>query len=348
MEVSSTMARIVDVARLAGVAPSVVSRLLNADPTLRIREQTRHRIEKAAVELNYTANSAARALRRARSGVIGLAVRDLHNPVYAEIFAGAQARAQQRGLALLVADLDGLAADPAAFAQLSRDGSIDGLLLQRDGTIADALLTQAADARLPVVVLNERVTAPLSGVAVDDVAGARLATKHLIALGHKEIGHLQAGGTTSRARDRRRGWASALREASIDPNGQSVVNGGARPESGQAAMREMLSLSRPPTAIFAGTLLSAIGAMTMARSAGIDIPGELSIVGFHDGWFAEHVAPSLTVVRMPLRELGAAAVTLLVDPPASAAAHRMVISDPPPELIHRGSSAPPAHRRRRG
>ncbi|GIH14264.1 LacI family DNA-binding transcriptional regulator [Rugosimonospora africana] len=338
------MATIVEVARQAGVTASVVSRLLNGDPTLRIRAETRDRVLAVAAALDYTPNHAARALRRARAGTLGLAVHDLHNPVYAEIIAGAEAEARERGSVLLVADVNSLASDDETFRRVVQGGAIDGLMLQRDGDASDKVVARVAGSRVPVVILNERVRSPLSGVAVDDRRAAMLATRHLIALGHRDIAYLQVSGSNSRARDRRAGWQAAMRDAGLDATGRMVV-GGVRPETGYRAMTDLLAAHTPPTAVFAGTLLAGVGALTAARDAGVSVPARLSVIGFHDGWFAEHVYPALTVVRLPLRELGRQAVRLLARRIDGAEAEQILVSSPEPELVPRGSTGPAPARR---
>jgi DNA-binding LacI/PurR family transcriptional regulator len=335
------MGTIIDVARQAGVTPSVVSRLLNGDPTLRVRAETKERILAAAAALEYAPNHAARALRRSRAGALGFAVHDLHNAVYAEMIAGAEAEARARGFVLLFADVDSLAGDDGTFGRVVQGGAIDGLMLQRDGGASDRVVARVAGSRVPVVILNERVRAPLSGVAVEDRRAAMLATRHLLALGHRDIAHLQLGGANSRARDRRAGWQAALREAGVAAPEELLANGGTRSETGYQAMTELLSRPRRPTAVFAGTLLTAVGALTAARAAGLAVPADLSIVGFHDSWFAQHVQPPLTVVRLPLQDMGRQAVHLLVRRIEGAQAQQILVSSPEPELVPRGSTAPP-------
>jgi DNA-binding LacI/PurR family transcriptional regulator len=336
-----SMARIVDVARQAGVVPSVVSRVLNGDPTLRIRPETRARVHAAAEELKYAPNHAARALRSTRVGALGLVVHDMHNPVYAEIIAGAEAETREQGCVLMVADVDGLASDDDTFRRVIHGGAIDGLMLQRNGEVSDSVVTRVAGAHIPVVILNERVRPPLAGVAVDDRAAAALATRHLIALGHTRVAHLEVGGGGSRSRDRRAGWRDAMRAAGLDPSPDLARHGGVRPDTGYRGMTELLATRPRPTAVFSGTLLAAIGALTAARDAGVGVPADLSVVGFHDAWFAEHVFPPLTVVRLPLREMGRQAVRLLGERIDGGPPRRILITDPVPELVPRGSTAPP-------
>lgn len=338
-EREAPMAKIVDVAQRAGVTPSVVSRLLNGDPTLRVRAETRARVLAAAEELEYAPSHAARALRGSRVGALGLAVHDIHNPVYGEIIAGAEAAARAARSVLMLADVDSLASDEDTFRRMIHGGAIDGLMVQRDGQASDRLVTRAAAAHVPVVILNERVRPPLSGIAVDDRRAAALATRHLIALGHTDVAHLEVGGRNSRARDRKAGWQDALRDAGLEPRPGWLRSGGVRPDTGYRGMMELLAGSRRPTAVFAGSLLAAIGALTAARDAGVSVPEDLSVVGFHDAWFAEHVYPPLTVVRLPLREMGRQAVQLLSQREKGAPARQIIVSDPPPELVPRASAA---------
>lgn len=339
------MARIVDVARRAGVAPSVVSRLLNGDPTLRVRPETRDRVLAATEELQYAPNHAARALRRASVGALGLAVRDLHNPVYGEIIAGAEEAARALSSVLMLADVDSLASDDATFRRVVNGGAIDGLMLQRDGRVSEGVVERVAGAHVPVVILNERVESPLSGVAVDDRAAAAVATAHLLDLGHREVAHLAVGGDNSRARDRLDGWRDAMIAAGVDPRPDLVTLGGVRPETGFRGLMELLrGAARRPTAVFAGSLLSAVGALTAAHAVGLRVPEDLSILGFHDAWFAEYVYPPLTVVRLPLREMGSRAVRLLSERAAGGPPRQVQITEPAPELVRRGSTAAPGER----
>ncbi len=342
------MATIKDVAASAGVAPSIVSRLLNGDPTVRVRQETRLRVLAAAAELNYTPNRAARALRRTRVGALGVALRQLTSPVYAQIFSGAEDAARGADFLLVAIEVDALAADPAALHRFIPGGAVDGLLLQRDGLPADDLvLENVSAAKLPFVIVNERVDDPLFGVALDDVRASRMATAHLLALGHVDIAHLGIGGSTRRALDRREGWQQALAHAELPAPEEMVAVGGSRPETGYAGMMELLANPIRPTGVVAGTLLAAIGALAAIRDAGLQVPDDISVVTHHDSWAAEYASPPLTAVRLPLEELGRRAVQLLIEQLDGAAPRQELLTTPAPQLIPRASTAPPSSTDRR-
>lgn len=339
MKGEAVKAGITDVAREAGVTPAIVSRVLNGDPTLQIRSATRERVVQAARKLDYVPSHAARALRHSRAGAIGLAVHDLANPVYGEIIIGAQRAAAEAGYVLLLADVDSLSKGDERFRRAVHGGAVDGLLLQRAGATSDREVLRTASARIPVVLLNDRSSTQAS-VALDDAEGTRLATRHLIGLGHTRIATLSVGGT-SRSGARVRGWRQELTRAGLTAEARWQVHGGHTVDAGYGGMRELLAVPERPTAVVVGNVLAAIGAMTAARDAGLRIPADLSVVAFHDVVYAAHMVPPLTSVAMPLRELGAAAVTLLLEALAGAPPRQVVVKQPPPLLVDRGSAAPP-------
>jgi LacI family transcriptional regulator len=336
------MTTIKDVAARAGVAPSIVSRLLNGDPTLRLRPETRDRVEAAVRALDYTPNRAARALRGARAGALGVALPYLTSPVYGQILNGAEAEARRSDYLLVTVEVDALAADPAGFQRFVRSGAIDGLLVQRDGLPADdVVLENLRSAQLPFVIVNERVSAPLSGVALDDRHASELATGHLLALGHKEIAHLAVGGTTHRSLDREAGWRDALTAAGLPAPADLIAVGGSRPETGYAGMMKLLAKRIRPTAVVAGTLLSAIGALSALRDAGLTVPGDMSLIAHHDSWPAQYSSPPLTTVYLPLEELGRRAVRLLIEQLNGAESRQELLTTPEPVIVPRHSVSPP-------
>lgn len=334
------MPTVADVARLARVSPGVVSRLLNGDETLRVRQETKDRVLAAARELDYAPNYAARALRRARSGLIAFGVHDTTNPIYNAILEGAQSAATAAGYALMLADVDALAHDDAAFRRIITGGAIDGLLLQRAGTPSDALIGKIASGSVPTVLLNDRTRGAIGSIAVDDYAAARLATEYLTGLGHRRIALLQVDGPKSRTDRRRRGWEDALIDAGLYADPALVAIGGHTPEAGERGMRKLLASGAEFSAVFVANILSAVGALSSAREAGREVPRDLSVVALHDFPLAAHFSPALTTIRLPLREMGARAVQMLIERLENAPAAHEIVSTPAPLLVVRESTGP--------
>jgi LacI family transcriptional regulator len=334
------MPSIVEVAKRANVTPAVVSRVLNGDPTLRIKPETRARVLEVVRALNYRPNPAARALRKARTGMLGLVVHDITNPVYAEIVVGAQQAATDARYTLLLGDADALAPGEESLEDLLRSRRIDGLLLQRAGTASDNVLASRAPSRVPMVLLNDWANGDISSVALDDLAAARLAVGHLAGLGHTEIAHL-AGADSHRARQRILGYQQVLARTGLAQRDGYVVAGGWDVATGRAAMARVLAARKRPTAVFVANTLAAVGALAAIREAGLAVPGDISIVSIHDVWVAEHLAVPLTTVRMPLAVMGRTAVKLLIEQIDGQPPQRVLVKEPEPVLVRRSSTAPP-------
>lgn len=299
-----------DVATLASVDPSVVSRVISSDPRLAITPATRRRVERAIAKLQYQPNAQARGLRLRRTWTVGFVVPDIGNPVYAQIVHGAQLRAEEAGYALAVGSpRDGRGVD-LTFARLLREHRFDGLLVA-SSRLEDSRMVALTDSGAPVVVVNRRVTGIDSSVVLDDAAGARLATGHLIDLGHRAIAHIAGPRGIDTSVRRRDGFDAAMGLGGLD-NLQVVTAAGYPPEAGYDAMCRLLRERKRPTAVFAASIMLAVGAIRAAREAGLRIPKDISIVTLHDVPLAEFTEPPMTTVRMPLKELGAAAVDMVL------------------------------------
>lgn len=333
------MARIADVAAAAGVTIGTVSRVLNNDPSVVVRPETRERIIRAAKAVNYTPNYAARALRRSRVGAVGLAVHDVRDPVFGEIITGAQRVATQQGTSVILADITSIAGDQGAFDRLVRSGLVDGLLMVPLGNDADRRLAFEASRHLPLVIVND-VIEGLSSVSFDNRAATCLATQHLLELGHRAVGFLALDDRSVRAEDRRQGWVDALREAGVPARADWVVTAGNTPAGGEAAVAELLSMPERPTAIVVASVMAAVGVLAAARRAGIEVPADLSVIAIHDLFFAAELTPGLTVVRTPLERLGEDSMSMVLDSARAPEPKHLVVTDPAPEVVVRESTTP--------
>lgn len=302
-----------DVAALAGVDASLVSRVVSGDSALSIPDSTRKRVLDAVAEVGYRPSAAARSLRTQRLSTLGLIIPDLTNPVYAPIVAGAQEAASSAGYALLLAsDTEGPAREAArALARMLAEDRVDGLLVA-SGTPNSDLLGLLGEIGKPSVLVNRAITG-IPSVTVDDETGARMATQHLLDHGHQHLLHL-AGPRGLDTTDRRRtGFSSAVR-GSQGAHAEATVHAkswGA--EDGYSAGLELLAKRGNATAIFVANVTLAIGLYRAAHESGVVIPRDLSVVALHDYDLAAMLVPSLTTVAMPLHELGGAAVRQLLN-----------------------------------
>lgn len=326
------------VAERAGVSVSLVSRILSGDDAVRARPETRERVRAAARELGYRPHGAARALRLAKAGALGLVVHDMSNPIHAEIIRGAQAAATARGQVLLLSDAAQLAGNPDAFAQLVGPGRIDGLLWQGSGEPYDDELTARAAEHLPTLLVNSRSRAGVPALRLDDERAARLAVRHLVDLGHRDIAYLGGRPGADLTERRHAGYVTELAAHGIPVRPEWTVEREWDAPAGYAGMSELLAMRPLPSAVFVANVVVAVGALAAAREAGVRVPAELSVVAVHDAWFVAHGAPPLTTVRLPLGRLGETAVAMLLDGDESRADGGLVIDTPAPELLVRGST----------
>jgi LacI family transcriptional regulator len=321
---------LVDVARAARVDPSVVSRVINSDARLVIKDETRERVLAAIRQLNYHPNAAARSLRTAQSGAFGLLIPDFTNPIYAEIITGAeQAANEQEGL-LLVGTAD--PARPDRYAEMLASGRVEGLLLAAE--LPEAAIAALRATERPVVSVNQLIDGVDRAILADDERAARIAVTHLIELGHSSIAHIRGPVGSSTARRRMQGYRGALRDAGL-PVGP-VVGTGYSSEHGSRAMADLLTLEPRPTAVLVANVAAAVAALAVARHAGVRVPEDLSVIAIHDIPLAANLSPALTTVRMPLAEMGRTGLFALTE---DGRAGTTVVGEPT-ELIVRESTGP--------
>jgi LacI family transcriptional regulator len=335
------VATVTDVAKAAGVTAAVVSRVLNGDETLRVRDATRERVLTAARDLDYTPNTSARALRMASSGAICFVVTDIANPIHAVTLQGAEASAGRSQRVVLLADAEDLSLDRERLRTLLDSRRVDGVIMHLAGIRGDRSMRQIAESRLPTVIINSRVRGAAGSVSMDDDAAARLATEHLLGLGHERIAMVTGVLGSDRSGRRERGVTATLAERGLSLPAEWLLEGGFDEPHGRAAGLRLLRRRRRPTGVVVANVMAAIGLLAACRDHGILVPDELSVIALIDTWFCEHTTPALTVVDVPIREMGEAAVDLLVDMIGGAPRQSLVIREPAPRLVIRRSTAPP-------
>jgi len=337
------MATLSDVAALAGVSISAVSRVLSDAPATRVSAATRERIKSAAVQLDYRPNFAGRALKLSRSNVIALIVPDLTNAVFTELMHGVEDAALERDYMVLLGRAEVMKPGGETIKKLVGEGRVDGMLVQLGdiGTPEEfgAGSGTGSGARAPVIFINSVEDGHIGSVVLEDERAARLATEHLIELGHRRIGLITGDPLAYTAIRRSHGFRKAMHDAGLTVPESYVTMLGYEARRGREAFRLQMSQELPPTALFIANVNAAFGALAEARIIGVRVPEDVSIIAMHETWSAENSWPPLTTVKMPLYELGTRAVQSLWARLHSGTVEDVVVSDPPPCLVLRESTA---------
>ena len=307
-------ATIHDVAARAGVSVATVSRVLNGKEL--VREETSRHVRAAAKSLRYVPNVAARSLSIRRSQTIGIVLPDVHGEFFSEVIRGLDLAARAQGYHILVS---GSHSDPAQMLEVvdTMRGRVDGLVVMApDVTLAplDELRARA----MPVVLLNSAETNG-DAITIDNYGGARAMMQHLHGLGHTRIAFVRGPQHNADARERLRGYRQAMR-GMASPRSLEC-NGDFTEDSGFVAGRRLAELTPRPTAVFASNDSMAVGVLASLTAAGVNVPEEMSVVGFDDIPIARYVNPPLTTIRVDIAELGKCAFALLLDSIGNPAAH---------------------------
>lgn len=304
-------ARLVDVAKLAGVSPKTVSNVVNG--YVHVSPQMRERVRAAIRELNYVPNSTARQLRTGRTGVIALALPDLSVPYFAELAKYVTAEAAERSYTILIDQTEGLEDRERHLASSLDNNVIEGVifspLAMRPRQIAETF------ASAPLVLLGEReYPATADHVAVDNVAAAMDATRHLLAIGRRRIAAvgLPVDRRAQTGALRREGYLRALAEAGQDLDPALVVpTEEYHRRDGVEAMERLLALPDPPEAVFCFNDLLAIGALHALRARGLRVPDDIAVIGFDDIEEGQFSNPTLTTIAPNKETIARTAVDLL-------------------------------------
>ncbi|TDM06870.1 MAG: LacI family transcriptional regulator [Ideonella sp. MAG2] len=326
-----------DVAKVAGVSVATVSRVMNGHAA--VTPETRARILGIAKELKFTPSGAARSLIMKRTQTIGALLPDLHGEYFSELIRGIDLAARARGLHLLVSSSHGNA-EEAATALRAMHGRVDGMLVMTPHLSAE-FLEGHLPSGLPAVLMN--ACAPNEHHAsfqVDNYGGAREMTQHLWQQGHRRIAFVAGPVQNHEANERLRGYREALTALSRTAK-PSIWQGDFTEETGYQAARQILEASPRPTAIFAANDMMALGCMAVMARAQLQVPQDISVVGFDDIPIARYVTPALTTVRVPIVDLGSqalAALALQIERQPAEPAPSSVLQV---QLVHRQSCAPP-------
>lgn len=323
-----------DVAERAGVSPAVVSRVYNADPTLRISEETRERVLEAIADLNYVPRRAARALRMNLQSGVTLVTPDPTSAVYAELIRGVEHAALGNDLQVVVAS-PAAAGQPGWLTRMVDEGRTDGVMIQPAPDMSEEQHRELLGLRVPVVsIFSNDPRWPFPSVRLDDVDGVRCAIDHLVESGHRDIGYLGGVPGFGSADRRKEGFVAGLRAHGLQPRSAWMTESGYVHTDGREAIRTIWARDSRPSAVVIANVNAALGALAELHSLGADLPRDLSVVALHDVWYADAVWPPLTTVKLPMFEVGVAATRRLF---MNGGPMETVVAEPGAQLISRSS-----------
>jgi LacI family transcriptional regulator len=300
---------LLDVARLAGVSASTVSRILNG--TARVSDDKRLAVLAAIEKMHFAPNQMAQGLKKGRSMTIGIVVQDIASPFFDETLRGVDDGLKGTGYASVIVSGHWNAAEESDRIRLLLARKVDGIILL-SGRLDDEAILQFAGHR-PIVSTGRALnTRSALGFKLDNEQGAFAAVHHLLELGHRRIAFVTGPANNNDASERLQGYTRALQEAGIGYDAGLVVEGDFHEAGGLLAMNQLFDAKQQFTAVFAANDLSAYGVRLCLYRKGIRVPDDISLVGFDDLPGSSYTTPPLTTIRQPLYDMGRIATTSLL------------------------------------
>jgi len=324
-----------DVARLAGVSPATVSKVLNDAPY--VSSNARRQVLDAIDKLDFRPNTIARSLRARRTQTLGLITDDLEGLFTTSMMRGVEDAASDQGFSVFLCNSQGQASRERSHLKVLRDKQVDGVILLSGYRVRERGTPALDVGRLPVVYLYQYTSdLPVPCVVPDDRGGGRLGTEHLLAHGRRRIALINGPVHYEATHHRLQGYREALETAGLVFDPALVRAGKWHQDSAYRLAHELMALPDPPDAIFCTADSLAAGAIDALHQLGLDVPRDVAIVGFDNRPFAAHQRPPLTTVALPLYEMGKLAGELLLS------AIRGTVPEPimhsvPCYLVHRDS-----------
>jgi DNA-binding LacI/PurR family transcriptional regulator len=299
-----------DIAKAAGVSHSTVSRALSDSPL--VSDETKARIQRLADEMGYSPDSLARSLVTRQTYTVGVVVTTIADPFIAQVVQGIEATAQDHGYTVILCNSGAVPEREIAAVETLRSKRVDGVIVT-SSRIGALYLEHLERIGVPIVLINNHNEG--SGrytftVTVDNKHGGRLATQHLIDLGHRRIAYVTAPADHSSDADRMTGYRQALSQAELELNPAWILPGNGRADGGERALEALRGLEALPSAVFCYNDMTAVGLVTAARRVGLSVPRDLAVVGFDDIPFATYCHPPLTTIAQPKIEMGQLAMRM--------------------------------------
>ncbi len=320
------------VARAAGVSASTVSRILNG--TAVVSDAKKRAINDAIDQLGFIPNPVARGLAGGRTFSVGVLTQTLDSPFYGAALRGIEESLRGTGYSPLYVSGHWDAVEESRCLHLLRSRRVDGIIVLTGGLSDQAL--QLCARTLPVVVTGRALKAPgLYSLLFDDFGGGRLATQHLIELGHRQIAFIAGDNAHPDSIKRHAGYRAALEAAGISYDPALVVSGAYTEDSGLEAVENLLAAGQKFTALFAANDQMAVGASLGLYRRSIGVPQHISVIGFDDAQFSAYTHPPLSTIHQPMLELGRLAAQALLQ---LLAGQKPTAKVPAPRLVAREST----------
>ncbi|NMB61608.1 MAG: LacI family transcriptional regulator [Chloroflexi bacterium] len=305
------MANINDVAERANVSITTVSHVINQ--TRYVSDDLTERVRKAMEELDYHPNSLARGLRSGKTKTIGLVIPDISNQFFAEISRKIEDKGYENGYSVILCNTDDDPYKEKNYIDVLLAKKVEGIIFISAG-VESNYLEKTIEFNIPIVVVDRDIKEnDYDIVLVDNSVGGFDATRYLIELGHRRIACIAGPSPITPSAQRVAGYKQALQEAGIQIDTNLIIPGDFHYESGDRAMRALLALPQPPTAVFACNDMMALGAFQAVNNQGMKIPEDISVIGFDNIPFSQTVYPMLTTMAQPIHEMADLVVDLLVD-----------------------------------
>ena len=304
-----------DIARMANVSHTTVSRALNNKS--RIRNETKEKILSIAKELHYQPNFIARSLVMKRTKTLGLIITTIANPFYTELALGIEATARGLGYNIILCFTHSDLSIEKQYVDMLRSKGVDGIIFT-SAHMEDPNIIELAEESFPIILVNRRTYHPIvkekvDYVGVDNILGGFLAVEHLIKLGHKRIGVIGGSSESSVGFERLEGGKRALKIYNVEERPDFFLEGDFLKGSGYQGGIRFLKMANPPTAIFAANDYMALGVYEAIVEKGLRVPEEMALIGFNDIEFTLTKGIELTTIGQKKYEMGAVAVQTLVE-----------------------------------
>ena len=303
------MATIREIAAAAGVSTATVSRVVNGG--VGVEPGLAKRVQGVIDDFGYTPNLVARGLRTQATKVIALVIADIENPFFTSVCRGVEDAARRHDFSVMLCNTDESATKEAGYLEILAAQSVAGVIISAASTASD--VTSLTSRGISVVAIGRKLGPEIDCVRTDSYAGARNATRHLLEYGAHRVACITGPHGVATAEERLEGYREAMENSRITLDPELIEYANFREDGSYRATRRMLSLPNPPDAIFVANNRMLVGALRACREAGVEIPNQVSLVGFDDLPWADLTTPSITTLRQPTYEIGAAAARLLVE-----------------------------------